>query len=188
MYVALTKIKWRIMKRILIFAICVACWISAEAQKTETIIVPIKDLLFIDEDIPTDFLNMIIASGGPRTIRFEYDDAGNVIRKAKQATGSVSTYGNEQENTQQTSQTLISDYDLSIKTDAGWSHVVVNILSDIELNNAWLQVHSLSGIQYYNGVINNHEIVINLSSLEKGVYLFTVTLNDTIRTRKLIKH
>ena len=151
--------------------------------------------LWASGDIPPiietmDSLNLTsvnVSNPSQYTYTITYDNAGNTIQRWFQ--GFVSTYSlldtdAEQEDTR----TLLDSYEVTIKADATWSHVAVSILGDVSLERSSLAVYNLLGASFYSSEISDNYMSMDLSSLPKGVYIFSITVNGNTQTRKLIKH
>ncbi|MBQ8050034.1 MAG: T9SS type A sorting domain-containing protein [Bacteroidaceae bacterium] len=113
-------------------------------------------------------------------VTYTYDDAGNIIKKSHHWI--LTTQGTTEEDSDVYS--FKGEFDISITADYSWEHVSIEITGNVDAEGGLLEVYNMSGMNVYKAKMSSNCTSINLSSLNKGVYIFRIGIGDSI----LIKH
>ena len=122
----------------------------------------------------------------PPTYRYvyTYDQAGNLISRVK------TLYQRRAKALQAEDVTGINDIGndtkVSIKTDATWSKVQVDIMGEVSQGDI-LSVYDAGGTLYATIPLETNSLSLNLSKLHKGTYVFRFSINNKPSENKIIK-
>lgn len=114
---------------------------------------------------------------------YMHDDAGNIIFRGK------TTSENRQRNSfddDVTDRNTDSNSLVTIRTDASWSEVQIEIKGEISPNET-LSVYTSDGIFVTFFRVRQNKFSLNLSYLQKGTYLFRFHRNRELIQQKIIK-
>lgn len=115
-------------------------------------------------------------------LRFFYDSAGNIIRKALVPPANSPVRSQEVRTEER-----IHEADISLRTDESWSRVQISTADGMNSGEKTLEVFNLTGIRCYTAQITSHTLTADLSALPKGIYLFVFSGNGASKTYKLHK-
>ena len=117
-------------------------------------------------------------------IVYTHDSAGNVVSRVRVA------YQNRAKALQEEDVTGINDIEndtkVSIKTDATWSKVQVDIMGEVSQGDI-LSVYDAGGALYATIPLETNSLSLNLSKLHKGTYVFRFSINNKPSENKIIK-
>lgn len=113
---------------------------------------------------------------------YSYDGAGNTILRVN-----TFRYGqNDMSDNDNTNNNREEDSRVTIKTDASWSEVLLEIIGDITQSDM-LSIYTSDGFFVMSYRIESNKFSLNLSTLREGTYLFRFRLNKKISQKKYIK-
>ncbi len=122
------------------------------------------------------------AQSGNRYL-YSYDNAGNIISR-------FITFLRGGQNDMSNNDTMDNyreeDSFVTIRTDALWSDVQIEISGDITSGDM-LSIYTSEGFFVMSFRIESHRFSLNLSTFRKGTYLFRFKLNKKTFKKKLIK-
>lgn len=127
------------------------------------------------------FIGTNVACPYDRLYVYTYDSAGNVISKKLFSA------------THQPQCQIADDYDsqpsqfVSINTDEGWSTVHIKITGEI-MDGDMLYIYSSRGLLIQSIRLSQAEFTLNLSDLEKGIYIFCFQLSGEKKETKYHKN
>lgn len=122
----------------------------------------------------------------PPTYRIVYthDNAGNVVSRVRVADQ------NRAKALQQDDVTGVNDIEsgtkVSIKTDATWHKVQVDVMGDVSQGDV-LSVYSADGVLFATIPLVTNSLTLDLSQLHKGTYVFKLSVNNKPTERKIFK-
>lgn len=128
---------------------------------------------------PTTF-----AQTGGNHYLYSYDTAGNIISRFK--TLLRDGQNDMSDNDSINSDTREEDNRVTVRTDALWSNVQVEIEGEITQGDM-LSIFTSDGFFVKSFRIESNMFSLNLSMLREGTYLFRFRLNRRIIRRKYIK-
>lgn len=114
--------------------------------------------------------------------KYYYDNAGNIISRF------ITFLRNEHNNTyaDETINNREDDIRLTVRTDASWSSVQIEIDGEIASGDM-LSIYTSEGFFVKSFRIASNSFSLNLSSLREGTYMFRFRINKKHTYRKLIK-
>lgn len=122
----------------------------------------------------------------PPTYRIVYthDNAGNLVSRVK------TLYQRRAKALQEEDATLVNgienDTKVSVKTDATWHKVQVDIMGEVSQGDV-LSVYSADGVLFATIPLETNSVTLDLSQLHRGTYVFKFSVNKKPSERKIFK-
>lgn len=131
----------------------------------------------------TLFSQAAFAQTNGRHYLYTYDSAGNIISRVK----ALSRYGeNADSDIDNTNNRQEDEGQITIKTDASWSEVQIEISGEIRQGDR-LSIFTSEGLFVASFRIQSSKFTLNLSRFRKGTYLFRFSRNKRITESKIVK-
>jgi hypothetical protein len=123
------------------------------------------------------FSQSVLAQTRGYNFLYTYDGAGNI-------TSRVRTFVRRGQNALGNS--IGEENRVSIKTDASWSEVQVEISGEVK-DGDMLYIYTDKGLLVASLRLESNNVSFNLSNFKKGTYLFRYSRNKNVTESKIVK-